>query len=565
MKEPLIIDMVHHNPGEKPFETAYTDPFHLKSLGFNGQCLKHINTIIRFDGLKGAIAPSEEEIEWLDKMTAQISKEIEKAKEAGLRVYYHIDLFILPKRIIDSFHEELIDPKTGKISVSSPKVLDLHQHLFEEMFERFPGVDGLIVRVGENYLFDTPFHAGNSAVTYEGETYSEQEIDGFVTLIRFLREHVCEKHNRMLIYRTWDIQNNRFHSNPEFYLKVTDRISPHENLIFSIKHTHIDFHRYARWNPCLGIGKHPQIVEVQCQREYEGKGAYPNFSSAGVIDGFPEVDQKPCLRSFVQDEHFAGVYNWSRGGGWYGPYVDKSNEFWVDLNVRYITSFLKNSHKNESSLFEEVTRDGLNLQIGDQHILYRLSTLSLDAVLKGKFCAVWDTRPGSEFDKFPTNQWMRDDVLGGWDLLEPIFAYLYEHNLGETAIQEKMRSVTTWKQIVDISCDLDLTHDNNMKKVIQSSCQYGLRLFSYIAHAWQALYLDYSLRQGSQIPLKQLENCLRETNLKWNDYCQLSADYPCCATLYRSHGWHWPGSTPPPGLGEAISDIYNKICRTMVK
>ena len=27
------------------------------------------------------------------------------------------------------------------------------------------------------------------------------------------------------------------------------------------------------FNPCIGIGKHQQVVEVQCQREYEGKGA----------------------------------------------------------------------------------------------------------------------------------------------------------------------------------------------------------------------------------------------------------------------------------------------------
>ena len=28
----------------------------------------------------------------------------------------------------------------------------------------------------------------------------------------------------------------------------------------------------------LAIGKHAQVVEIECQREYEGKGAYPNYS-----------------------------------------------------------------------------------------------------------------------------------------------------------------------------------------------------------------------------------------------------------------------------------------------
>ena len=42
------------------------------------------------------------------------------------------------------------------------------------------------------------------------------------------------------------------------------------------------------FNPTLGIGRHRQIVEVQCQREYEGKGAYPNYVVKGVVEGFEE-------------------------------------------------------------------------------------------------------------------------------------------------------------------------------------------------------------------------------------------------------------------------------------
>ena len=32
---------------------------------------------------------------------------------------------------------------------------------------------------------------------------------------------------------------------------------------------------------------------MECQREYEGKGAHPNFIAQGVIDGFPEVHGAP--------------------------------------------------------------------------------------------------------------------------------------------------------------------------------------------------------------------------------------------------------------------------------
>ena len=34
--------------------------------------------------------------------------------------------------------------------------------LVDETFARFPGCDGWIVRTGETYTYDTPFHFGNS-------------------------------------------------------------------------------------------------------------------------------------------------------------------------------------------------------------------------------------------------------------------------------------------------------------------------------------------------------------------------------------------------------------------
>ena len=91
----------------------------------------------------------------------------------------------------------------------------------------------------------------------------------------------------MVFYRTWDFGNN-FHVNPAYYLKVTYAIEPHPNLIFSIKHQAGDFLRMTPFNPTIGIGKHRQIIEVQCQREAYGKGAHPFYVGDGVINGWEE-------------------------------------------------------------------------------------------------------------------------------------------------------------------------------------------------------------------------------------------------------------------------------------
>src|SRR5690606_21545699 len=101
---------------------------------------------------------------------------------------------------------------------------------------------------GETYLFDTPFHTGESpSVTPEEH----------IKLINILKEEICVKRNKKLIYRTWDFGNN-FHINPDFYLEVTNVVKPHPLLYFSIKNINNDFLRGSPFNKTVGLGNHQQ-------------------------------------------------------------------------------------------------------------------------------------------------------------------------------------------------------------------------------------------------------------------------------------------------------------------
>ena len=331
----FIMDMVHHNPGEAPFKTSFLNPKKLKEYGYNAQVFKHINTAVTFKNYdKNLFDRDLEALEWIENLKENISEEINKAKAEGLKVYYHIDLFVLPKAVFGKYKDEICD-EDGKISIRKEKTLEIHSALLSEIFEEFP-IDGLIIRVGETYLHDTPYHIGNGAVKY-GDF--EREREEFVKLLDFLRSEVCVKHNKYLFFRTWDCFPDRFHADSEYYLGVTERVEPHPNLIFSIKHTALDFWRRVKFNECLGIGKHRQIVEVQCQREYEGKGAYPMYVMNGVINSFCENKVSKGMRDIVDNPLVCGIYTWSRGGGWYGPYPE--NEFWCDLNTYVISKCLR--------------------------------------------------------------------------------------------------------------------------------------------------------------------------------------------------------------------------------
>jgi hypothetical protein len=266
---------------------------------------------------------------------------------------------VLPKALVAKFKDDICDER-GRIDLDRPLTQKILRAQISELFDRCPSLDGLVVRTGEIYLQDSPFHAA-SANTNESKTQSSTAIihgpDSHIALLKILRDEACVKLGKVVIYRTWDFGYN-FHVNPEYYLKVTDAIEPHPNLIFSIKHQAGDFLRMTPFNPTLGIGKHRQIVEVQCQREAYGKGAHPYYVGDGVINGWEEYatlmkpGQPEGLRDLVNNTNFAGVWTWSRGGGWEGPYI--TNELWCALNAYVIAKYAENPKTNRGGNFQRV-------------------------------------------------------------------------------------------------------------------------------------------------------------------------------------------------------------------
>lgn len=95
------------------------------------------------------------------------------------------------------------------------------------------------------------------------------------------------------------------------YQYISDQVEPHPNLVIAIKHCEGDFHRGNPFSKVLGLGRHQQLVEVQCAREYEGKGAYPNYIARGVIEGFEEDRAKRKKASTGASAIFIIRVSWS--------------------------------------------------------------------------------------------------------------------------------------------------------------------------------------------------------------------------------------------------------------
>lgn len=546
----FILDMLHHNPGEAPFDTKFSDPGLLKQYGYNGQVFKHLNCVARFDETGLDLFPEgSDEDAWLQGMTEHLQNDIHAAKEAGLQVFSHIDLFVLPSALVEACRDELVD-EDGRISLSREKTMEIHRVMFKELVTRFPEVDGFIIRVGETYLYDTPYHTGNGAVRY-GEEPTASEQDEFVKLIDFLRTEICEELDRWCLFRTWDCLGDRFHANPVFYRGVTDRIEPHPKLVFSIKHTALDFWRRVKFNECLGIGNHPQIVEVQCQREYEGKGAFPNYVMDGVIDGFDEVKNPVGIQSLAASDSFLGVYGWSRGGGWYGPYL--KDELWCDLHVYVLSHWASDPEASEKELFLHYWTQEKGMDAESAALMRTLAKEATEGLLKGRYCEVWDKLLGEI--GVPAGLWMRDDILGGMVQLRHIFEYLDDHHLTQKALDEKAAAVAHW--IKARECSSSVTYpDEELRSAVVTSTEYGLRLFRLVEAAWRMMAegLQVERKKGSKGKLREY---VSDVESFWAAYEEMR-EWPKSATLYRGAYRTLPDEPPKPGLQDTF-EMYKKI------
>ncbi|MFC3197728.1 hypothetical protein ACFOET_08900 [Parapedobacter deserti] len=549
-----ILDMVQNNPGEPLTETIFNDPAFLAKNGYTGQVITDftfVHAAITYDKLNPTIFPEgSEERAWVLAAAERIRNNIKKAHKAGIKIYYQTDIIILPKKLVEIYKDEIMDSE-GRISFERPKTIEIHRAMLKEVFETFPDLDGLIIRTGETYLDNVPYHTGNGPITNAEESH--------VKLINLLRDEVCVKRNKMLFYRTWSFGG--MHENPDYYLNVTNRIEKHPNLVFSIKHIRGDYRRLYDFNPTITIGKHPQIVEVQCQREYEGKGAYPNYVMNGVINGFeeyfsiaPQTGFKG-LNDIKNMPNFRGIWSWSRGGGWVGPYI--KNELWCRLNAYVISHWAQNTDLTEEQVFNNfMDESGIK---GESRKKFReLCMLSSQAVLRGHATA--------KIESFQRGWvwWTRDEFLGGIhgkkipDSNEPVllraFEQLYKDKKLDEAVEERYEAIKIFDKMVQLSKQITMSDKEDQQYLFVSS-KYGLLLHKIIAEGWKVMALGYTGDQSGTYDKTNMAESIKLYHAYWDEYKQLEKDYPSCATLYKPYAFVFeaPNYHGAAGMGASVA------------
>ncbi len=547
--------MVHNNPGEPPFVTKYNDPAILKALHYTGQVPRiFLPCAITYEAFDAHLMPHGSAMRRkVEAYASQVDEIVSKAVAAGLPLYPFTDLLVVP-RVLQAKYGDEMKPAEGSVppgtlggatlpaSILQARTEEILRAQIAEIFTRFPDLGGLTTRYGETYLFEWPEYAGSSPAT----TAQEQ-----ARLIAVLRDEVCVKRGKRLFFRTWGF--GPFHTDPVFYRQATDAVEPHPLLVFSIKHVQADFLRLQPFNPCLGIGRHAQIVEISSnQAGLYGKNAHPYYIGRGVIEGWKEFDfihnsgPARSLRSLLARPQFAGIWTWSRGDGWRGPYID--NEMWVDLDEQVFHRFAREPWRSEEDLFAEAARAATGVSDQDLPKLRELCLLSADAVMHGQETVVMTTadwrdpgapHPAGQSPTFRELWWCRDDGIGAIDLHAVVRA-----GKVQAVLAEKAQATRYWRRIEELAREIRLP-DPARQTFLEVSCRYGRIKYDLFAAIWTMQILAAQADIGpAKLDRAALKAAIADYDQHWAEWEDLRSSNACCPTLSSDRAVQYVAERP---------------------
>ena len=203
--ERILIDLVQNNPGDPVGwqMTKYADPQVLASLNYTAKMSTGENSpvlAINFSTIGSFFEENSVELAWMESYALGIDAFIERIHSAGLKAFFFVDMIVLPLKVIDHYKEQILN-KDGNI-VFNDVTAKILTAMFTETLQRFPGIDGFVVRTGETYVYDTPYHKGNSP-TVGVKTYVDQQ-QIWTPFIKYLRDLICEEMKLTLLFRSWD-------------------------------------------------------------------------------------------------------------------------------------------------------------------------------------------------------------------------------------------------------------------------------------------------------------------------------------------------------------------------
>ena len=507
--------------GEKDL-TRYRD------YGYNAAVLGSFSRLALLDdAAPGALPPDSPLRLKIEKNRRSFAENAIKAAELGLKVCLSTDEIELPAPV---FAQLAVATKTGKgtarIDLESEAFWKVYRAKYREVLQAFPQIAYVMVRTGENYSDRTEGeYAGQMIYDRAVPRGSDLYVSRMQRLINETRAIVVEECGRKLIWRTWDLGNDGFHASAPLYDRILAGVTQRKGLIFAVKFTQTDYWRYNDFNPCIGRGGVDQIIEFQCAREYEGKGAFPNYVG-------PE--HAVAMRK-AQALGAKGAWVWDFGGGWGGPKL--ASDSWARLNIEATAKLAQDPQADPLKLAEAWAAKEFGEKAAPT--VAAMLMLSPKCVLKFQYVAPYARKHRGWL---PSRNLMRDDIIrgqNGGD--EGSLRRLYEDSKDalDEALTEKSEAVAIAKQMRELfeSAREDIVRDRgqNVYDEAHSSLLYMEALADVMRHYICGMFQYYAWKDAGEADTA-LKACkeLQAWKTAWAHYQEDIGKLSGIATLYRS-------------------------------
>jgi len=525
-----------NNPGEPPAASRYNDPAALTALGYTDRVFYETTALSGVENPE--VIASGDLRRWVGSIETQLSEQIEAARDAGLGVYLFYDVLVLAQAVTDRQGQDLTcrrQPAT--LCPASDRAIEQSMAGLDAMLSHWPGVDGIVLRFGDNDAQRLPHLTGNDIYTpHCSRCHKLSKADRIVRVIEAAYRRVVEQRGKTLIARAWNVRPHGLHDDAGVASAVTPRLpgpADDPGLMLSFKFTQTDFWRYQPWNEAsLRCGDRPIIYELQCQREYEGKGGIPNWQVPLWRDGYPETREASEVAGIAEAAgrvNLAGLWAWVRGGGWGGPFV--SSESWIDANVAAVPALADDPSAEPAALGQWWIRERLG--VSDERVaeaILNVLTHSPEVVRQGFYIEGLARRQTSPWH--PNGDWIRDDLVGvsaAWRIIQRLPAEALD-----AVVQEKQAAA---QRISDDRTMLQkLTADRQHRDLepLANTLCYGESLFDALSDLLAGLvaYRRYK-QEPSATGVSLVQQKLLAAQSHWNHHVQRHGTLPGTATAFR--------------------------------
>lgn len=241
--------------------------------------------------------------------------------------------------------------------------------------------------------------------------------------------------------------------------------------------------------------------------------------------------QTKCLMDVAaqDDSLIKGLWTWSRGGGWDGPYimgkngvngeiiVEDGSELWCDVSAYVLTCWAKDMSHPADFYVKQYAQKELGMKEADAEIFLKIQNLSSQAVLLGRGTNL----PGLDWNVF----WTRDQNIN-YDYLMDNIESAYQKGILEEMLAEKKESVRIWQEIVNLVQSLD--EKTETRDYIVTTCKYGLYLYSIYETMYRGNARAYY--GGSR---EEVKEAVMDYDALWESWNNLYETEKGCPTLYE--------------------------------